>query len=736
MLKLKAFSFLSCRHAGSSKMSPQILPSEPIYQNVASFSQQKQVLFYQEQLEKQQRLLDHQELLQKQRGEGNEGANNVSVQYRNNVSATAIGGSTSQTTQTTSHYPVSHHHQGNAAAHRTERRKWGAPQDPLVAQSLAFTSVRPDIALSTAAYNSNEESKTIVSVPCNSTVNGLANSVEVGTTVVTVSRSNGYNNSNNPLSNSVDSTKSSPPSSGDDKHVVVSPGQLRSSESLNTISKIVTSSSAQNILNKSLPSAGSVTIISNSSPNSKLIGSVTKVGEKYEHDTTKLSDKSVPSALSGNSGINHKNMVPSESSTDAVNVSRAHLDPRTPTVSNSTMNNASLLSSTPHNSSIMARIYAARDPRARQLQNELLSAELPMKYESIALSKPNAVFAGMSEAHIGSNVPYADNKVSISPSSDNKEGCINASHITASVGRNKQVFYIVHAMPRAVSVSDIWNCVWEHDIRLVVVMATCLGAQENNSQRSANSKESKASRLLSSFNKRRSKRSAKQQKTKEMEAEKSEDEVEIEDSHGPLMCGTCFPYWPQFNNTSIECGNYRIYRRDSTESDGYTICRLQMQHRSSKSSRIVWHIQYCHGLTNTRTFIELIEQLSSLREVSQQEASADATTPGINVNAPVLLQCPSDIEHCGAIMMCDLLVGGASLNTGPGSRDNTLRGGGVRDAVTILNNSATSGEGTVTDPAKILPHLRQQRANLLPSFAAFTFVYKVMIEYFGRSRLI
>lgn len=132
---------------------------------------------------------------------------------------------------------------------------------------------------------------------------------------------------------------------------------------------------------------------------------------------------------------------------------------------------------------------------------------------------------------------------------------------------------------------------------------------------------------------------------------------------------------------------------------------------------------------------ELVEQLSSLREVSKREASEDSSTAGINVNTPVLVQCPVGSEHCGALMLCDLMVGGACDAAPPTSRDNTLRGGFTRDAVTDATLSLR-GEGSIMDPAKILPHLRQQRAHLVPTYDIFQFVYRVMIEYFGRSRLI
>ena len=68
--------------------------------------------------------------------------------------------------------------------------------------------------------------------------------------------------------------------------------------------------------------------------------------------------------------------------------------------------------------------------------------------------------------------------------------------------------------------------------------------------------------------------------------------------------------------------------------------------------------------------------------------------------------------------------------TGGTLRSRDTSGGGTlrcRDAVMA---------GDLPEPSNLLNHLRQQRAQLLPSYEMFTFVYQALIEYFGSSRLI
>ena len=688
--------------------------SEPIYQNVVPMSHKPQnpVHFYREQLEKQQQLLEHQELLQKKLSVG-------SVDSENKLS--------------------------HAPPKKAERKKWVVAhpegnafeqfhQQPSLAPPSNYVSMTT-IGGQSQAYDCKGQQLVVVSSvgsvkepatghPYQSTGNPLSSSVTVlsvagesnpGRNVL----SHSVNATVNPLSNSVDSTKSSPlmPVSSSDQQVLQFAANLRTTESLGALdAKPCISSNAAIRKNSYIIKKGSDGN-ENKSVDSNVAGTTGKSktvsggNAVLNKDSTEISDAHIK-ASNGNSSKELNNSTKDN---------------------NSTASSSSRPSSTPHDSFQLSRIYAARDPRARQLQNELLSAELPLKFENLALAKANAVYAGVSEREgIWHTTPYLDNRVSLTPTPDNNQGYINASHITASMGSSRQVFYIVHSLALNCPATQVWQCVWEQDVRLLVTMATCLGG---SSMEETSSKPSKASRLLSSISKKRGKK-------KEMLAlRETDDQSKDSNTTDEFESGMCFPYWPQQDNTSMECGPYRVFRRDSTVCDGYTISRLLMR-TNKNNSRTVWHINYTHGLTNTRSFIEMIEQLQSLRKVSQQEASVEATTPGINVNTPIILQCPAGTEHSGAVLLCDLMIGGA-CNAASLSREGTLRstsnlGGGNSsyDAVVIENTFSTMGDGSVMDPVKILPHLRHQRANLVPTVGIFKFIYRVMIEYFGRSRLI
>ena len=49
--------------------------------------------------------------------------------------------------------------------------------------------------------------------------------------------------------------------------------------------------------------------------------------------------------------------------------------------------------------------------------------------------------------------------------------------------------------------------------------------------------------------------------------------------------------------------------------------------------------------------------MRSLRDMSQREAFNDQASVHMNVNAPVLVQCPAGSEHCGALLLLDLMIG-------------------------------------------------------------------------------
>ncbi|XP_071523847.1 tyrosine-protein phosphatase non-receptor type 14 isoform X2 [Panulirus ornatus] len=295
-----------------------------------------------------------------------------------------------------------------------------------------------------------------------------------------------------------------------------------------------------------------------------------------------------------------------------------------------------------------------KDPRAVQLEAKLLTGDILQEFELIPRMKPNADFTTATKLdNIPRNrykdiVPYEENRVKITPTKDNKSGYINASHITASVGESQR-FYICCQGPLANTVAHFWQCVWEADVFLVVMLTSVTGD-------TATSKS--------------------------------------------------FPYWPQTDNTSVECGQYRIFRKHSTVSGSHITSRLQVVHLPARKTRTIWHLQFTdwadHGCPeDIMGFISFLEELSTLRRYSYQEVRG----VGRNRNTPVLVHCSAGVGRSGVTILCDLLLEAADHNL-------------------------------PLDPPKVLLHLRQQRMTLVQTIAQYKFVYQVLLAYLSQARLI
>ncbi|XP_066983162.1 tyrosine-protein phosphatase non-receptor type 14 isoform X1 [Macrobrachium rosenbergii] len=295
-----------------------------------------------------------------------------------------------------------------------------------------------------------------------------------------------------------------------------------------------------------------------------------------------------------------------------------------------------------------------KDPRVLQLESKLFASDILQEYEAIPRKKPNADFTtSMKPDNIPRNrykdiVPYEENRVKITPAKDNKSGYINASHITASVGESQR-FYICCQGPLANTVSHFWQCVWEADVFLVVMLTSVTGD-------TATSKS--------------------------------------------------FPYWPQTDNTSVECAQYRVYRKHSTVTGSHVTSRLQIVHVPTRKTRTIWHLQFTdwadHGCPeDTQGFISFLEELSTLRRYTYNEVRG----VGRNRNTPVLVHCSAGVGRSGVTILCDLLLEATDHNL-------------------------------PLDPPKVLHHLRQQRMALVQTIAQYKFVYQVLIAYLNRARLI
>ncbi|KAG7173524.1 Tyrosine-protein phosphatase non-receptor type 14-like [Homarus americanus] len=174
-----------------------------------------------------------------------------------------------------------------------------------------------------------------------------------------------------------------------------------------------------------------------------------------------------------------------------------------------------------------------KDPRSVQLETKLVSGDILQEFELIPRIKSNADFTTATKPD---NIPrnrYKD----IVPYEENR----------ASVGESQR-FYICCQGPLANTVSHFWQCVWEADVYLVVMLTSVTGD-------TATSKS--------------------------------------------------FPYWPQTDNTSVECGQ-----------------------------------------------VGFLEELSTLRRYTYQEVRG----VGRNRNTPVLVHCSAGVGRSGVTILCDLLL--------------------------------------------------------------------------------
>lgn len=295
-----------------------------------------------------------------------------------------------------------------------------------------------------------------------------------------------------------------------------------------------------------------------------------------------------------------------------------------------------------------------KDPRAVQLEARLVKGDILQEFEAIPKIKAGADFTTATKAENSARnrykdiVPYEENRVKLMPTKDNKSGYINASHITASVGESQR-FYICCQGPLANTVAHFWQCVWEADVYLVVMLTSVIGD-------TATSKS--------------------------------------------------FPYWPQTDNTSVECDQFRVYRKHSTVGRSHITSRLQVVHIPTRKSRNIWHLQYTdwadHGCPEDLLgFISFLEELSTLRRYTYKEVRG----VGRNRNTPVLVHCSAGVGRSGVTILCDLLLEATDHNL-------------------------------PLDPPKVLQHLRQQRMALVQTIAQYKLVYQVLLAYLNRARLI
>lgn len=189
------------------------------------------------------------------------------------------------------------------------------------------------------------------------------------------------------------------------------------------------------------------------------------------------------------------------------------------------------------------------------LEAKLSDPQIYVEFERIPKRKENVRYdCALHEDNRLTNfdpnfLPYDENRVRITPSRDNRQGYVNASNITATVGA-KQRFYIVAQSPNGPEALNIFlQCVWETDVYLVVQLS---------------------------------------------------DEV----NYVPATCDKCLEF------EQVRCGGninlfnlsfffffftslqYNVWQEFSQVTDRCITSKLRLYHKQSRRYRSVWHIKY------------------------------------------------------------------------------------------------------------------------------------------------
>ncbi|XP_078491354.1 tyrosine-protein phosphatase non-receptor type 21-like [Ciona intestinalis] len=163
----------------------------------------------------------------------------------------------------------------------------------------------------------------------------------------------------------------------------------------------------------------------------------------------------------------------------------------------------------------------------------------------------------------------------------------------------------------------------------------------------------------------------------------------------------CVRYWPTdqdetFGDFKISCRFMTSPNDDVTDVTRKRVTRsLVVEHRGEKRS--VWLLQYLGwpetGVPkDTKEFLGFMEELESIRRLNADEAS-------------VVVQCASGSGRSGVLILAELLIQCLEHN----------------EDVNITS---------------MLSLLRHQRIHMVQTFSQYNFVYKILISFLRRSRLI
>ncbi|XP_035208250.1 tyrosine-protein phosphatase non-receptor type 21-like isoform X2 [Stegodyphus dumicola] len=242
------------------------------------------------------------------------------------------------------------------------------------------------------------------------------------------------------------------------------------------------------------------------------------------------------------------------------------------------------------------------DTRIQALESRLAEGQVFLEFERIIKKKPNADFStailpeNMSRNRFKDVFPYEENRVRLTPTTENKTGYINASHLSISLGTTQR-FYIAAQGPLPNTLYSFWQMIWEHHVSVIVMLTE---VQEQGRDK-------------------------------------------------------CFPYWPQEDLNKLQIGEFQIVRNFSMSSSTYVTCSLSLCHITSHQRRSVWHIQYTdwpdHSCPqDVRGFIAFMGEVDAVRR------HATANQGSVESTSPVVVHCSAGVGRSGAVILCDIML--------------------------------------------------------------------------------
>ncbi|KAJ3613228.1 hypothetical protein NHX12_019478 [Muraenolepis orangiensis] len=167
-----------------------------------------------------------------------------------------------------------------------------------------------------------------------------------------------------------------------------------------------------------------------------------------------------------------------------------------------------------------------------------------------------------------------------------------------------------------------------------------------------------------------------------------------------------FRYWPRLGSrhNTVTYGRFKITTRFRTDSVCYATTGLKIKHLLSGDERTIWHLQYTdwpdHGCPEDfKGFLTYLEEVQSVRR------HTNSISDPKNANQPVLVHCSAGVGRTGVVLLSEIMI-------------------------------ACLEHNEMLDVPTVLSMLRQQRMMMVQTISQYVFIYKVLIQFLGNSRLI